>query len=262
MSLDVNHLLAGLGTGLCGGMLSGLFGVGGGVVMVPLLALVLGLDQHRAQGATLAAMLLPTGLPAVLQYRSRGIRTSLRLVGVLVLAFLFGIYGGARVANLIPSEPLRWGYAAFLVLLAVKTYFRHEPPPVDRTVEPLDLSSGLWTWGFPIGLLAGVVSGLTGLGGAVVVIPLLASRFRMTQHEAQLASLMMLLPPIGLPGVYVYAKAQGGLPWVVIAGVAVGFAAGALAGARVATRVQGAKLKQSYAVVVLLMALLVALRGR
>jgi len=259
---DVNHLLAGLGTGLCGGVLSGLFGVGGGVVMVPLLGLVLHLDQHRAQGATLAAMLLPTGLPAVLQYRSRGIHTSLPLVGVLVLAFLFGIYGGARVANLIPSEPLRWGYAAFLVLLAFKTYFRHEPPPVDRTVAPLDLSSGLWTWGFPIGLLAGVVSGLTGLGGAVVVIPLLASRFRMTQHEAQLASLMMLLPPIGLPGVYVYAKAQGGLPWVVIAGVAVGFAAGALAGARVATRVQGAKLKQSYAVVVLLMALLVALRGR
>jgi len=262
MAFTPDHLLAGLGTGLCGGLLSGLFGVGGGIVMVPLLALVLHLDQHRAQGATLAAMLLPTGLPAVIQYRSRGIHTSLRLVGVLVLAFLFGIYGGALVANSIPSEPLRWGYAAFLVFLAFKTYFRHEPAPVDRTVEPLDLSTGLWAAGFPIGLLAGVVSGLTGLGGAVVVIPLLASRFRMTQHEAQLTSLAMLLPPIGLPGVYVYAKAQGGLPWVVIAGVAVGFAAGALAGARVATRVQGSKLKRYYAGVVLLMALLVALRGR
>ena len=122
MSADLNHLLAGLGTGLAGGVLSGLFGVGGGVVMVPLLGLVLHLDQHRAQGATLAAMLLPTGLPAVLQYRSRGIHTSLRLVGVLVLAFLFGIYGGARVANLIPSGPLRWGYAAFLVLLALVSF--------------------------------------------------------------------------------------------------------------------------------------------
>jgi uncharacterized membrane protein YfcA len=96
----------------------------------------------------------------------------------------------------------------------------------------------------------------------MVVIPLLASRFRMTQHEAQLTSLMMLLPPIGLPGVYVYAKAQGGLPWLVIVGVTVGFAVGALAGARVATRMQGARLKQVYAGVVLLMALLVALRGK
>lgn len=194
MISDPHHLLAGLATGLCGGLLSGLFGVGGGIVMVPLLGLVLGLDQHRAQGATLAAMLLPTGLPAVLQYRRRGITSSLRLVGVLVLAFLFGIYGGSLVANRIPSEGLRWGYAAFLVFLAIRTLRRQEPPPVDRGAEPFDLA-GLWTWGLPIGLLAGVVSGLTGLGGAVVVIPLLAWKFRMTQHEAQLTSLMMLLPP-------------------------------------------------------------------
>jgi hypothetical protein len=259
---EAGRLLAGLGTGLCGGVLSGLFGVGGGIVMVPLLAVVLGLDQHRAQGATLAAMLLPTGLPAVVQYHRRGIHTSLRLVGVLVLAFLFGIYGGAQLANRIPSEPLRWGYAAFLVLLAVMTHVRQEPAPVDRVMTPLDPPRGLWSSGLPIGLLAGVVSGLTGLGGAVVVIPLLAWRFRMTQHEAQLTSLAMLLPPIGLPGVYVYAKAQGGLPWLVIVGVAFGFAAGALAGARVATRMRGAKLKQIYAGIVLLMALLVALRGR
>jgi len=260
VSLNPHHLWAGLGTGLCGGVLSGLFGVGGGIVMVPLLGLVLGLDQHRAQGATLAAMLLPTGLPAVLQYRRRGIASSLPLVAMLVVAFLFGIYGGSLVANRIPSNTLRWGYAAFLVFLAVRTFLRQERPPVDRGAEPFDLS-GLWTWGPPIGLLAGVVSGLTGLGGAVVVIPLLASKFRMTQHEAQLTSLMMLLPPIGLPGVYVYAQAQGGLPWMVIGGVAAGFAGGALMGARVATRMQGAKLKQVYAGIVLLMALLVALRG-
>lgn len=261
MTVDANHLLAGLATGLCGGVLSGLFGVGGGLVMVPLLGLILGLDQHRAQGATLAAMLLPTGLPAVLQYRRRGVASSLPLVGVLVLAFLFGIYGGSLVANRIPSETLRWGYAAFLVFLAARTFLRQESAVVDRGTEPFDLT-GLWTWGLPIGMLAGVVSGLTGLGGAVVVVPVLASRFRMTQHEAQLTSLMMMLPPIGLPGVYVYAKAQGGLPWVVIGGVTVGFAVGALAGARVATRMQGARLKQIYAGVMLLMALLVALRGR
>jgi uncharacterized membrane protein YfcA len=261
MTVDANHLLAGLGTGLCGGVLSGLFGVGGGIVMVPMLGLILGLDQHRAQGATLAAMLLPTGLPAVLQYRKRDIASSVPLVGVLVLGFLFGIYGGSLVANGIPSNVLRWGFASFLVFLAVRTFLRQEHAVVDRGAEPIDLA-GLWTWGLPIGLLAGVVSGLTGLGGAVVVIPLLASKFRMTQHEAQLTSLMMLLPPIGLPGVYVYAKAQGGLPWGVIGGVAVGFAVGAMAGARVATRMQGAKLKQVYAGIVLLMALLVALRGR
>jgi uncharacterized membrane protein YfcA len=257
---DPNHLLAGLGTGLCGGALAGLFGVGGGIVMVPLLGLILGLDQHRAQGATLAAMLLPTGLPAVLEYRKRGIASSLPLVGVLVISFLFGIYGGSLVANRIPANALRWGFALFLALLAFRTFLHKEPALVDRGTAPIELTR-LYTWGVPIGLLAGAVSGLTGLGGAVVVIPLLAWRFRMTQHEAQLCSLMMLLPPIGLPGVYVYAKAQGGLPWMVILGVAAGFALGAMGGARVATRVPGSKLKQVFAGVTLLLALLVALRG-
>ncbi|GLH73199.1 UPF0721 transmembrane protein [Geothrix limicola] len=259
MNSGTEHLLGGLGTGLCGGLLSGLFGIGGGIVMVPLLGLTLRLDQHRAQGATLAAMLLPTGLPAVLQYRRRGIAADLPLVGVLILAFLFGITGGSLVANVIPSEGLRWGYAAFLVFLALRTFLREEPPVVNREAEPMNLG-GRWTWGLPIGLLAGLVSGLTGLGGAVVVIPLLASKFRMTQHEAQLTSLMMLLPPIGLPGVYVYAKAQGGLPWGTIGAVAAGFAVGGFLGARMATRVRGAKLKQVYAGFVLLMALLVVLR--
>lgn len=259
MTPDLSHLLAGLGTGICGGFLSGLFGVGGGIVMVPLLGLTLNLDQHRAQGATLAAMLLPTGLPAVLQYRKRGITSSVKLVGVLILAFLFGVYGGAVVANLIPSTALKWTYASFLIFLAIRTWLRPEPAGVNRGEEPFDLS-GLWTWGLLIGLLGGVWSGLTGLGGSVVMIPLLASRFRLTQHEAQLTSLMMLLPPIGLPGVYVYAQAQGGLPWGVILGVALGFAFGALLGARLATRMASAKLKRAFAWIVLLMALLVLVR--
>ncbi|WLT31770.1 sulfite exporter TauE/SafE family protein [Geothrix sp. PMB-07] len=259
MNPFTNPLWAGLGTGLSGGLLAGLFGIGGGIVMVPLLGLFLGLDQHRAQGATLAAMLLPTGLPAVLQYRRRGVQTSLPLVGVLILAFLFGITGGALVANHIPSGVLRWGFASFLVYLSLRTFLRKEVSPVDRGEAPFDLQ-GQWTWGLPSGLLAGVVSGLTGLGGAMVVIPLLASKLRMTQHEAQLTSLMMLLPPIGLPGVYVYAKAQGGLPWLVIGAVAVGFAVGGFIGAHWATRTQGARLKQVYAGFVLLMALIVILR--
>ena len=253
-------LVAGLATGLSGGVLAGVFGVGGGLVMVPLLGLILGLDQRQAQGATLAAMLLPTGLPAVLEYRRRGIRTSLRLVVILILGFLAGITGGAAVANGIPATALRWGFIAFLLLIAMHTWRRKEPAAVDREAGSLDLLQGLWRFGLPIGFLAGVLSGLTGLGGAIVVIPLLAGRFRMTQHEAQLTSLAMLLPPIGLPGVFVYARTGSGLPWLVIGGVAAGFAVGAFLGARVATRLRGVRLKQAFAALAVAMALLLAFR--
>ena len=260
--MSAGPIFAGLATGLSGGLLAGVFGVGGGLVMVPLLGLILGLDQRQAQGTTLAAMLLPTGLPAVLEYHRRGIRTGLRLVGVLVLGFLAGIYGGARMANGIPPLLLRGGFIAFLLFIAVQTWRRKEPAIRDRQAEPLDLTLGLWRFGLPIGALAGMVSGLTGLGGAIVVIPLLAGRFRMTQHEAQLTSLAMLLPPIGLPGVLVYARTGSGLPWLVIGGVAVGFALGAFLGARVATRLRGARLKQVFAILAVAMALLLVLRLR
>ena len=60
--------MGGVGAGLAAGVLSGLFGLGGGLVLVPFLGLAMGLDQHASQGVTLAVMLLPIGLPAVLAY--------------------------------------------------------------------------------------------------------------------------------------------------------------------------------------------------
>jgi uncharacterized membrane protein YfcA len=179
-------------------------------------------------------------------------------VGFLVMGFLVGVTLGALVANRLPGTALKYGFAGLLVLLSARTFLRREAEATGAS-SGLDLR-GLGTWGPLIGLAGGTVSGLTGLGGAVVVVPLLAARFRMTQHQAQLASLMMLLPPIGLPGVVVYARAQGGLPWVLIGGVVAGFAVGAFLGARLATRMRGAHLKQVFAGIMLVMALLVVLK--
>ncbi len=255
-------LLGGVATGLAGGLLSGVFGVGGGLVVVPLLGLLLGLDQRQAQGAAMAVRLLPMGLPAVLEYRRRGVRTSLRLVGVLVLGFLVGVYGGARLANGIPPHLLRWGFILFLLGIAWKTWRRPEAAGAGEGGGLPASGTDLWARGLPIGLAAGAVSGLTGLGGAMVLIPLLASRFQMSQHEAQLTSLTLLLVPSGLPGVLVYARTGTGLPWLLVGGVAAGFALGAFLGARVATRLRGRRLKQAFAVLAAAMALLLALRGR
>lgn len=254
-------LLAGLATGLAGGLLSGVFGVGGGLVVVPLLGLFLGLDQRQAQGAAMAVRLLPTGLPAVLEYHRRGIRTDLRLVGVLALGFLGGVYGGARIANGIAPQLLRWGFVAFLGFVALKTWRRGEPASAGAGEDAVPTGAELWHKGLPIGLVTGVVSGLTGLGGAMVVIPLLASRFRLSQHQAQYTSLLLLLVPVGLPGVLVYARSGSGLPWLLVGGVAAGFALGAYLGARLATRLRGARLKQAFALLALAMAAMLALRG-
>jgi uncharacterized protein len=89
----------GLAVGLFGGIVSGLLGVSSGGILVPGLALVLGMDQHRAQAVSLVAQLLPTGLPAVMEYHRKGHAVHWGLVLLASLGFLVGAYGGAALAD-------------------------------------------------------------------------------------------------------------------------------------------------------------------
>ena len=103
-------------TGLTGGIASGMFGIGGGVIMVPILGLLLGFSQHRAQGTSLVALIPPTGILAVMTYAHAGYvswKTGWLLIpGV----FLGGILGG-NVARRIAAAPMRRTFAFFLFLL-------------------------------------------------------------------------------------------------------------------------------------------------
>ena len=235
-----------LGAGLCGGILSGLFGIGVGIILIPMLALLLGLSKHHAQGVTLAAMLLPNGLPAVLHFRQRGITIHWALVGFLTCGFLPAVWAGARFANRIPEGPLRMAFGVMLILMALRTWFLG--PARDRPQgAKLDLGR-MAVAGLGTGLLAGMLSGLLGIGGGIVIIPLLAWSMHLSQHEAQAACLAFMLAPVGLPGVIVYAQHQGGLPWLVLAGVAAGFLCGAYLGARIATRLKSIWLRRAFAV--------------
>ncbi|HKF25327.1 MAG TPA: sulfite exporter TauE/SafE family protein [Candidatus Acidoferrum sp.] len=112
--LDAGVLL----TGLAGGIASGLFGIGGGTIMVPILVLLLGFTQHRAQGTSLVALIPPTGLLAVVAYGKAGY-VDWR-VGLLLIpgVFLGGIAGG-NIARRVPAAPMRKIFAALMFLLGV-----------------------------------------------------------------------------------------------------------------------------------------------
>jgi uncharacterized protein len=260
MHTSLVEFVAGMGSGIGGGTLAGLFGVGGGLILIPLLAFFLKLDQHQAQGITLAALLLPNGLPAVLHYRKRGVPIHWPLVGCLICGFMGGVWFGAKTANLIPSTPLRFLFLLLLLFLAARMYFLKMPEGHDELDFALPPLSNIWLPGLLIGLSGGFASGLMGIGGALLMNPLMVWRLKMPQHQAQLASLAMMLPPIGLPGVLVYAR-ETTLPWMILAGLAVGFLIGAYLGARMATRIRGPKLRKIFAGVMVLMAGLLLLRG-
>jgi uncharacterized membrane protein YfcA len=174
--------LGGLAAGLAGGLLSGMFGIGGGIVLVPLLGLLLGLQQQEAQGVTLAVLLLPVGFPAVLAYRKR-VAIRWWLVAALVTGFVASVALGALVANAMSDRLLRMFFAIFVVAVAAQMWrvrgARPPATPPGTEASPSSLN-GLW-----IGAIGGFLAGLFGVGGGIVMVPLLVLVLKLEQHEAQ-----------------------------------------------------------------------------
>ena len=104
--------------GLCVGVLVGLLGIGGGVVLVPAMVYLLGMDQHLAQGTSLFILLPPIGLGALREYWKQG-QVDLRAGILCALGMLFGAFAGSLVALPMPSRHLQRLFACFLVLSAI-----------------------------------------------------------------------------------------------------------------------------------------------
>ena len=107
-------LLLGLGVGV----LVGLLGIGGGVVLVPAMVYLLGMDQHLAQGTSLFILLPPVGLGALREYWKQG-QVDLRAGLLCALGMLLGALGGSLVALPLPSRHLQGLFGCFLVLSAI-----------------------------------------------------------------------------------------------------------------------------------------------
>ena len=250
--LSTTEFLGAGGAGLAGGLLAGFFGVGGNFILVPLLALALGLTQQQAQGLTLAALLPPLGAPAIWQYRRAGVPVLWPVVGFAILGFLPAIPLGSLLANGLPAAVLRLVFAVLLVGTAVRLW--RTPPASAQHEDVLTPPKGYAFRSLLAGAAAGLASGLLGIGGAIVLIPILTRRVGLSQRQAQLTSLAMMLPPIALPGVWVYARAQG-LPWGSLVPVALGFVVGAFIGAKVNRVVSPARMTRGFAVLVAVSAL-------
>lgn len=104
--------------GVMAGILSGLIGIGGGIVIVPALVL-LGLTQREASGTSLAALLLPVGLLGVMEYAHRN-EVKLNLALALAVGLLAGAFVGARVAGQLPNAVLQRGFGVLLLIVAVR----------------------------------------------------------------------------------------------------------------------------------------------
>ena len=108
--------------GLAAGMLSGLVGLGGGVIIIPSLIYLLGFSQQQAQGTSLGILLLPVGILAVINYYKQGY-IDIKVVLVISLAFIIGGWAGSKIALSISQEALKKIFGSVLLLLAIKMLF-------------------------------------------------------------------------------------------------------------------------------------------
>jgi uncharacterized membrane protein YfcA len=105
--------------GLFSGMLSGLVGVGGGIIIVPALVFFLGFTQQEAQGTSLGLLLLPVGILAVLNYYKKGY-IDVNVVGIMAISFVIGGWLGSRLAVSIPEVVVKRIFAVILFYSAFK----------------------------------------------------------------------------------------------------------------------------------------------
>jgi uncharacterized protein len=117
--------------GLIVGVLVGLAGIGGGVVLVPAMVYLLGMDQHMAQGTSLFLQLPPLGLGAMLTYWRKG-NVDIWAGVMCALGFLFGGYFGSKIAIQMDSRDLKGAFGSFLILAAILLWWKSRPQPLEK----------------------------------------------------------------------------------------------------------------------------------
>jgi uncharacterized protein len=131
--MDVQTILIIILVGIAAGILSGLVGVGGGIIIVPALVYFIGFSQKTAQGTSLAMIMLPVGIFGVIQYYKQG-HVDYKIVGILAIGFLAGSFFGSKIALSISQETLKKVFAILMIIIAIKMLFLDKPKKaVDET---------------------------------------------------------------------------------------------------------------------------------
>lgn len=242
--------------GLAAGLLAGLFGVGGGVLLVPVLVLLMHRSQHVAHATSLVAILLAATTGAI----RFGLDGAVSVPGTLALAA--GAVAGARLgATFLPKlteTRLRRIFAVVLLVIAVRFLLvgtTGEAAAMDAVPDMTALMIAAHVVG---GLLVGVTSAVLGVGGGVIMVPLMVMGFGYGQHIAEGTSLAVIIPT-ALTGAIAHAR-NGYTDWS--AGWRLGFASilGSLVGASVALSLGPTTLGRMFGLMLLIVAVLMLRR--
>ncbi|MEN9620413.1 MAG: hypothetical protein RL499_606 [Actinomycetota bacterium] len=176
-----------LAIGAIGGLFSGLFGIGGGLVMVPLMMWWVRFDQRRASATSLFAIIPPAVLSASL-YGSRG-QIDLLAAAIIAVGAIVGTPLGAMLLRRISLVWLKWIFIAGLCAAALRLAL-----VVPNREGALDYGVGVILGLVALGLVMGVLAGLLGVGGGIVAVPVLVALFGVGDLLAKGTSLLAMIP--------------------------------------------------------------------
>lgn len=199
----ITDLLTTLSLGAALGFFGGMFGIGGGIIAIPLLSLAFGMDQALAQGTALV-MMTPNLLMAWWRYNQRhpvAWRTALQ-IGILASLTTWGV---AQLATGLNPNVLRTVFSIFLLLMALHMLWRLQAPaPIQATATRSRISL---RWMPLVSILGGSSMGLLGVGGGLLATPLFTGVFGQRQTVAQSLSLA-LVAPSAIIALMTYSHAQ------------------------------------------------------
>jgi hypothetical protein len=247
--------LAAAGVGFVAGYLSGQFGIGGGMITTPAIRLVLGGSELIAVGTPLP-VIIPTAITGVIEYGRRGLldaRVGLTL-GAVGAAFTVL---GAWLTSLVGGDVVLYLTAALIAWMAFDmAHLALRPEPPEHVTAAKAGRRDSWLWLGAIGAIAGVYSGFLGLGGGLVIVPVLVRFLGFDAKRAVGTSLIAVLM-LAVPGTITHYL-LGHIDITIALGMSLGVVPGAMLGARVTAASQEKTIRLAFSVLLLAVGLILA----
>lgn len=173
--------------GAVGGFLSGFFGVGGGIIMVPLLMAWAKFDQKRASATSLLAI-VPTSLVGAITYASNH-QVDVLVAALVAIGAIIGAPFGSKLLRVLPVAVIHWTFITMMVIEAARLLF-----VTEETQGSFELTFISGAGLIVLGLVMGVASGMLGIGGGVIAVPVFMSFFGLAPLLAKGTSLLAMVP--------------------------------------------------------------------
>ena len=182
-----DRLVRSIVVGVLAGFLAGLFGVGGGILMVPALVMVMHMDQRLSHGTSLAAV-VPIAVSSTLSYSLSG-EVDWPVVACLACGAIGGAVVGTHLLGVLPQKVLGYAFSFLLLATAARLVFDHADAGGRSPLGVGGIALLVLT-----GLAAGVIAGLLGVGGGIIMVPVMVVGFDMSAASAKGTSLAVIIP--------------------------------------------------------------------